>query len=59
MKKLALGVAMALFACATVLADGKVPTKKVAKKASCTACTKAKCTSKAACTGATSACVCK
>ncbi len=59
MKKLALGIAMALFACTTVFADGKVPAKKAVKKATCTSCTKAKCTSKATCTNVTSACVCK
>ena len=59
MKKLGLGVLVALFACATVFADGKVPAKKVVKKATCIACTKAKCTSKATCSNVTSACVCK
>lgn len=59
MKKLGLGVVVALLACATVFADGKVPVKKAAKKATCTACTKAKCTSKATCPNVTSACVCK
>ncbi|PJJ80357.1 hypothetical protein [Mucilaginibacter auburnensis] len=59
MKKLILGAAMALFAFTTVLADGKVPAKKAVKKATCTACSKAKCSSKATCSNATSACVCK
>ena len=59
MKKLALSAAMALLACTTVLADGKAPVKKNVKKATCTACSKAKCTSKAMCSNATSACVCK
>lgn len=60
MKKLGLGVVVALMACATVFADGKAPVKKaLVKKATCTACTKAKCTSKATCTNVTSTCVCK
>ena len=42
MKKLGLGVVIALLACATVFADGKTPNRKVlVKKATCTACTKA------------------
>lgn len=59
MKKLGLGIAMIALACTTAFADGKVPVKKVVRKATCTACSKAKCTSKATCTNATSACVCK
>jgi|GEM_PF-2271751 len=59
MKKLGLGIAMALIACTTAFADGKVPAKKAVKKATCTSCTKAKCSSKATCSSVTSTCVCK
>jgi len=59
MKNLGLSLVMALFVCTTAFADGKIPAKKVVKKATCTACTKAKCSSKATCSNVTSACVCK
>ncbi len=57
MKKVSLSVAAILFACASVFAN--VPANaKPAKKAACTSCAKANCTSKAACPK-TANCVCK
>lgn len=58
MKKIILSAAVILLAGASVFANPTTPVKK-AKQATCTSCTKAKCTSKATCPNVTSKCVCK
>ncbi|MES2428707.1 MAG: hypothetical protein V4560_17115 [Bacteroidota bacterium] len=57
MKKIIFSIAALLIAAAPVFAGPKVPVKKT-KQATCTSCSKAKCTSKATCPKVTSSCVC-
>jgi hypothetical protein len=57
MKKMILSAVVVLFASASVFAGPTVPVKKN-KQATCTSCSKAKCTSKATCPKVTSSCVC-
>ena len=58
MKKIILSTAVLLFAGASVFAKPTVPAVKKTKQATCTSCTKAKCTSKATCPKVTDKCVC-
>ena len=59
MKNISLSIIALLFAATTVMANEPVKTAKKAKQATCTSCTKDKCTKKANCPNPTAKCVCK
>ncbi|TSJ40359.1 hypothetical protein FO440_11405 [Mucilaginibacter corticis] len=58
MKNIILSAAVLLFTGASVFAKPTVPAVKKAKQATCTSCSKAKCTSKSTCPKVTSKCIC-